>query len=157
MRYTDDEIAAAAARLEHWADEVDPDSLDFENTDDLRAIADAADAVAAAEARLRETVEIARARGRSWNRIAIPLGTSRQAARQRFDHQETERATVEAKHAGRVVVISDTDRQGLSPSKPVRTFKDSLARARKATSKKAAPAKSTSKKAAPAKSTARRS
>jgi transposase len=36
------------------------------------------------EARLREAVEVARTHGRSWNQIAIALGVSRQAARQRF-------------------------------------------------------------------------
>ena len=58
---------------------------------DLRAIDEANDALGRAEgevdrarARLREAVEIARVRGWSWNRIAIPLGVSRQAARQRF-------------------------------------------------------------------------
>ena len=54
-------------------------------TPELREVADAADAVAAAEARLRETVALARASGWSWNRIAVSLGTSRQAARQRFE------------------------------------------------------------------------
>ncbi len=34
---------------------------------------------------MRTKKEIARAQGWSWNRIAIPLGTTRQAARQRFD------------------------------------------------------------------------
>ncbi len=58
-------------------------------TPELRAVADAADAVAAAEARLREAVQIARGRGWSWNRIAVPLGTSRQAARIRFSHSGT--------------------------------------------------------------------
>jgi hypothetical protein len=36
------------------------------------------------EARLREAVHLARAHGRSWNQIAVALGVSRQAARQRF-------------------------------------------------------------------------
>jgi hypothetical protein len=47
-------------------------------------IADAAETVRDDEARLREAVEIARAHGRSWNQIAVALGVSRQAARQRF-------------------------------------------------------------------------
>jgi DNA-binding Lrp family transcriptional regulator len=36
------------------------------------------------EALLTERVALARAHGRSWNRIAAALGVSRQAARQRF-------------------------------------------------------------------------
>ena len=35
---------------------------------------------------LVEAVKRARAHGRSWNRIAVALGVSRQAARQRFGH-----------------------------------------------------------------------
>lgn len=60
------------------------DNTVADNTEDLRAVAVAADDVAAAEVKLRESVAIARAHGRSWNRIAIALGVSRQAARQRF-------------------------------------------------------------------------
>lgn len=60
------------------------------STEDLRAIAAAAEAVRADEARLREAVEIARAHGRSWNQVVVALGVSRQAARQRFaDKVET--------------------------------------------------------------------
>jgi hypothetical protein len=55
-----------------------------EGIEDLCAIAEAADAARADEARLREAVQVARARGRSWNQIAVALGVSRQAARQRF-------------------------------------------------------------------------
>jgi hypothetical protein len=84
MRHTDDEIERAGQRFEQLADDLDPASAGVEQTDDLRQIADAADAVRADEARLRESVEAARAQGRSWNQIAIALGVSRQAARQRF-------------------------------------------------------------------------
>ena len=82
---TNEETAVAAEDFEQWADNLDPETTPGRHIDELRAIADATDKVAAAEARLRETVEIARALGWSWNRIAIPLGTTRQAARQRFD------------------------------------------------------------------------
>jgi hypothetical protein len=58
--------------------------IDAERIEDLRTIAEAADAARADEARLREAVQVARARGRSWNQIAVALGVSRQAARQRF-------------------------------------------------------------------------
>lgn len=83
-KHTDSEIDSAAARLERWADSLDPVSDELEDLSDLRAIAEAADAVRAEEARLREAIELARGRGRSWNRIALALGVSRQAARQRF-------------------------------------------------------------------------
>lgn len=80
MRHTDEQIEEAARRAEDF----DPSHATGERLDDLRAIADVAQRIESDEARLREAVEIARARGRSWNQIAIPLGVSRQAARQRF-------------------------------------------------------------------------
>lgn len=69
---------------EQLLDALDPATATAENTDDLRAVADAADTLTNDEARLTEAVEIARAHGRSWTRIGIALGISRQAARQRF-------------------------------------------------------------------------
>jgi hypothetical protein len=84
MRHTDEEIERAAARFEQLAEELDPASARVAATDDLRGVADAAQAVRDDEARLREAVEIARAHGRSWNQVAVALGVSRQAARQRF-------------------------------------------------------------------------
>ncbi len=82
--HTDKEIEQAARRFEQLADSLDPDTAQVEGTDDLREIATAAEAVRADDARLREAVVLARARGRSWNHIALALGVSRQAARQRF-------------------------------------------------------------------------
>jgi len=84
MRHTDDDIERAARRFEQLADELDPATAEVNHTDDLRQIAAASEAVRADEARLREAVEVARAHGRSWNQIAVALGVSRQAARQRF-------------------------------------------------------------------------
>lgn len=83
-RHTDREIAQAASRFERLADLLDPATAPVEDTDDLREIATAAEAVRTDDARLREAVVLARARGRSWNHIALALGVSRQAARQRF-------------------------------------------------------------------------
>ena len=83
-RHTDKEIEQAADRFERLAKDLNPATADVENTDDLRAISAAAEAVRTDDARLREAVLIARAQGRSWNHIALALGVSRQAARQRF-------------------------------------------------------------------------
>jgi hypothetical protein len=83
-RHTDKQIEQAAQRFERLADSLDPETAKVEGTDDLRAIATAAEAVRADDAHLREAVLIARAHGRSWNHIALALGVSRQAARQRF-------------------------------------------------------------------------
>ena len=87
MRHTDDEIERAARRFEQLSNELDPATAEVDRTDDLRAIASAAESVRADEARLREAVEVARAHDRSWNQIAVALGVSRQAARQRFTHK----------------------------------------------------------------------
>lgn len=84
MRHTEEEIEQAAKRFEQLAEALEPATVEALRTDDLRAIAVASEAVRVDEARLRETVEVARAQGRSWNQIAVALGVSRQAARQRF-------------------------------------------------------------------------
>ena len=90
MRHTDEQIEEAARRAEVF----DPEGATVEDTTDLRAIAEAAEAVRTGEARLREAVETARAHGRSWNQIAIPLSVSRQAARQRFVSSEPSSRTL---------------------------------------------------------------
>ena len=84
MRHTDEEIERAAERFEKLAEELDPEAATVLVTDDLRGIADAAQTVRDDEARLLQAVELARAHGRSWNQVAVALGVSRQAARQRF-------------------------------------------------------------------------
>ncbi len=84
MRHTDDEIERAAKRFDQLADELDPATANVDDTNDLRVIAAASDAARADQARLQEAVAAARAHGRSWNHIAVALGVSRQAARQRF-------------------------------------------------------------------------
>jgi hypothetical protein len=84
VKHTDEEIEAASRRFEQWADNLDPDTADVEDISDLRAVAEAADATRRDEALLVEQVAIARGQGRSWNQIAVALGVSRQAARQRF-------------------------------------------------------------------------
>lgn len=89
MRHTEEEISQAASRFEKLADELDPATAQVDKIDDLREVAAASEMARIDELRLREAVEIARAHGRSWNRIAVALGVSRQAARQRFSHSGT--------------------------------------------------------------------
>ena len=84
MRHTDEAIERAAARFEQIADDLDPATAIVVDTGDLQQVAVASQAVRADEVRLREAVAAARGRGRSWNQIALALGVSRQAARQRF-------------------------------------------------------------------------
>lgn len=81
-KHSRQDISDAIERLDAWADTLTAE--DFETTDDLVAVARAADAVEAAKAALEAAVGNARARDRSWNQIAMSLGVSRQAARQRF-------------------------------------------------------------------------
>jgi hypothetical protein len=84
MRYTDAQIEQAARRFDQLADQLDPATAEAEDLSDLRAIAEAAELVRRDEALVTERVAAARARGRSWNWIAVALGVSRQAARHRF-------------------------------------------------------------------------
>lgn len=67
---------------------LDPSGVQVDNTENLAAVAAAADRMTQAEIGLVEAVKHARAEGRSWNRIAVALGVSRQAARQRFGRAE---------------------------------------------------------------------
>jgi hypothetical protein len=84
MKHTEAQIEDAARRFERLADQLDPAAAVAEDLSDLRAIAEAAEQARKAEAMITEKVAAARARGRSWNRIAVALGVSRQAARHRF-------------------------------------------------------------------------
>jgi hypothetical protein len=90
VKHTDQEIERAAERFESLTERLDPEVTRAEDLSDLQAVAEAAETTRENEARLREAVEVARAHGRSWNHIAVALGVSRQAARQRFSRSEAE-------------------------------------------------------------------
>jgi hypothetical protein len=80
-RHTNEEIRRAARAAENF----DPADAEIRDLDELRAVANAADAVKDANARLQDAVAVAYLLGGySWNRIADALGVSRQAARQRY-------------------------------------------------------------------------
>lgn len=83
MPRTPQQLKQAAAEAEAWLDSLG-DDVQVEDPADLREIAKAVAEVAAAEERLAELVRAARENGRSWGRIAMALGVSKQAARQRF-------------------------------------------------------------------------
>lgn len=83
MPRTQEELEQAAADAEAWLDSLDPAVTEAEDPADLRAVARAVRESAEAEARVREAVTAARANGRSWARIGMALGVSRQAARER--------------------------------------------------------------------------
>lgn len=92
MKHTDEEIERAAERYRLLTLALDPEVTPVDDLNDLQAVAKAAEATREEDARLREAVEVARAHGRSWNHIAVALGVSRQAARQRFKRAETTEA-----------------------------------------------------------------
>ena len=73
-----------AEATEKWLDSLDPAQLDFRDASHLRAITAAAGALTTAEGNLRRTVADARAAGDSWTAIGAALGTSKQAAHERF-------------------------------------------------------------------------
>ena len=98
MSHTDKEIESAAARVEDWANTLDPAA--FRDVTDLRAVAEAANAVKTAEAQLREAVQVAHVmHGRSWAQIGIALGVSRQAARERWASKVERTAHEQELHA----------------------------------------------------------
>jgi len=78
------EQAEQAEATEKWLDSLDPAQLDFRDASHLRAIIAAAGALTTAEEALRRAVAGARAAGDSWAVIGAALGTSRQAAHERF-------------------------------------------------------------------------
>ena len=84
MRHSDAQIEEATSRFEQLANNLDPATATVDDLSDLRAVAEAADQLRRDEALVTERVAAARARGRSWNRITLALGVSRQAARHRF-------------------------------------------------------------------------
>jgi hypothetical protein len=58
--------------------------IDAQPADDVRRIIEAVEARTAADVAVRNAVMAARANNKSWNVIAVALGVSRQAARQKY-------------------------------------------------------------------------
>ncbi|MFT4187570.1 MAG: hypothetical protein QM621_03220 [Aeromicrobium sp.] len=69
---------------EAWLDSLDTAALVARDASNFRRIIAARKAIDAAEAELRAAVASAREAGDSWTVIGAALGTSRQAAQQRF-------------------------------------------------------------------------
>jgi hypothetical protein len=76
MRHSYAQIENAARRLEERAGRLDPATSAVDDQSDLPAIAEAADQARRNESLVTEQVAAARARGRSWKRIAVALGVS---------------------------------------------------------------------------------
>jgi hypothetical protein len=70
--------------IEAFLEAVEPDPADARDASYMRRIIAASEALAVAEAELRAAVAAARENGDTWDAIGVALGTSRQAAYQRF-------------------------------------------------------------------------
>ncbi len=86
MPRTREQLQQAAEDAERWLDSLDPAAISSPDADAswLRRIGDAVRAVAHSQVELADAVAAARTHGHTWNQIAAMLGTSRQAAQERF-------------------------------------------------------------------------
>ncbi len=87
MPRTREQLQQAAQAAERWLDSLDPAAVGSPEADAgrLRRIAAAVRATATRQDELAEAVTDARAHGHTWSQIATMLGTSRQAAQERYD------------------------------------------------------------------------
>ena len=84
MPRTREQLEQAAAHAEAWLDSLGPAETPADDPRDLRRIGLALADLAKAEGDLADAVVSARRNGRSWGEIALVLGVSKQAARQRY-------------------------------------------------------------------------
>jgi hypothetical protein len=84
MPRTREQLEQAAEATQQWLDSLDPSVTPAEDPRDLRRIGLALGDAAAAERELEHAVAVARENGRSWGDIALALGVSKQAARERY-------------------------------------------------------------------------
>ncbi len=86
MPRTREQLQQAADAAERWLDSLDPSAIASPDADAsrLRRIGDAVRAVARDQAELADAVAEARVHGHTWTQIAAMLGTSRQAAQERY-------------------------------------------------------------------------
>jgi len=74
--------------IEALLDAVEPDPADARDATHIRRIMAATKTLGAAEDELRDAVAAARNAGDTWDAIGVALGTTRQAAYQRFGRME---------------------------------------------------------------------
>jgi len=86
MPRTREQLQQAAEDAERWLDALDPATIASPEAEAtyLRRIGAAVSAAAANQAELAAAVDAARDHGHSWTQIATMLGTSRQAAQERY-------------------------------------------------------------------------
>ncbi len=85
------EIIDSAEQLAARFEGHDPDLSEVKDAAALRAVRRAAQARAQAEAELADRVSVARAQGHSWAAVGAMLGTSGEAARQRYGQPARQR------------------------------------------------------------------
>jgi len=86
MPRTADEIISRAEELAARFEDHEPDAEDIKDASALRELRQAFLARAEAEQRVTDAVQRARAEGHSWASIGAMVGTSGEAARQRYGH-----------------------------------------------------------------------
>jgi hypothetical protein len=91
MPRTVQEILDHAEELARRFEDYEPDPSDERDPEMLRAVRDAVIARSDAERTLAAVVRAAHARGYSWQSIATLLGTSGEAARQRYGSRKRAR------------------------------------------------------------------
>lgn len=86
MPRTSEQLHQAGENAERWLDSLDPEAVASPEADAtyLRRVAAAVAGAAASHAELADSVAAARAHGHTWMQIATMLGTSRQAAQERY-------------------------------------------------------------------------
>lgn len=93
------EILDHADELAKRFEDYEPDPADERSPDSLARLRDATLARSSAESAVRDAVNAARTDGLSWATIGSILGTTGEAARQRYGHQPKSEAAATA-HTG---------------------------------------------------------
>lgn len=93
MPRTREQLQQAADDAERWLDSLDPEAITPPDRDatHLRRIGAAVSQAAAGQVELADAVAAARDHGHTWTQIATMLGTSRQAAQERYGATRTSR------------------------------------------------------------------
>lgn len=86
MPRTREQLQQAADDAERWLDSIDPTAIGLPDADatHLRRIGAAVRAASTSQLELADAVAAARDHGHTWTQIATMLGTSRQAAQERY-------------------------------------------------------------------------
>jgi hypothetical protein len=86
MPRTREQLQRAAEEAERWLDSLDSAAIALPDADAsrLRRIGTAVRAAATSQVEIADAVAAAREHGHTWNQIAAMLGTSRQAAQERY-------------------------------------------------------------------------